>query len=136
MFNVNLLIEIVGDIFPDPMARREILQLRVRCPTRKQRSANDASSSSSTTTTATEGCPALIRLADVEHHAAQCQHNRLNRDRFVSGMSLAILLINKLLFSFLGTRHLREGFRHQTVTRAASAFRWWRRRASPSQARG
>ncbi len=41
------------------MAHREILQLLVRCPTRRSLRSD---------------CPMQVRLADAEHHAEQCQY--------------------------------------------------------------
>ncbi len=68
-----------GDIFPDAMANREILQLIVRCPTRKNRSSSSSSAPK---------CPALIRLSDAERHAAQCQYNSRVRNPSSNGTSL------------------------------------------------
>ena len=49
-----------GDIFPDTMAHREILQLKVRCPNVK------------------EGCDVTMAVADVESHIRQqCGHRRV-----------------------------------------------------------
>ena len=47
-----------GDIFADTIAHREILQLMVKCPRRKEEGG--------------AGCASVMRLSDVENHARQC----------------------------------------------------------------
>lgn len=45
-----------GDLFPDSLAHREILQLFVRCPNARR------------------GCASVMHLSDVDSHAAVCGH--------------------------------------------------------------
>ena len=60
----------LGDIFPDPIAHREILQLLVKCPLHKTKEGTGKEKGKGT------GCDAIVRLADVENHAKQCQFNK------------------------------------------------------------